>query len=163
MMRSVRVAVATLSLCLAACSNSRRIDFSQLLVGTDGPSTPGVSIFRDAESVEQSWVKAALTPNQMSDVLKQVDFRRQILLTFASGWDKGATGTITVVSVVQYMYGDDPPLDVTVKVGQARQDCQTAVTVKNPFVVAIVERPTGTSLVSGYTAMSFADGCGNVK
>jgi hypothetical protein len=160
MTRRVRVTVAALTLCLAACSNSKRLDFSPLLVGSDGPSIPGVWIFRDADSFERSWVKAALTPDQMSDTLKKTDFRRQSLLAFASGWDKGSTGTITVVGVVQSKYGDDPPVDVTVKVGQLRQDCRESVTVKNPFALAVIERPTGSVAVAGYTAMSFSDGCG---
>jgi hypothetical protein len=163
MTRIVRVLIAALTLCLAACSDFKRLDFSQLLVGSDGPSTPGVSIFRDAESVERSWVKVALTPKQMSDALQQVDFKRQVLLAYASGWDKGATGTITVVDVAQYRYADNPLVDVTVKVGQVRKDCRDSVTVKNPFVLAIVETPIGSDLIASYAAMSFADGCGKGK
>jgi hypothetical protein len=159
----VRVAFAVLALLLAACSESKRLNFSQLLVGSDGPTIPGVFVFRDAESVDRSWVKAALTPKQMSEALQRVDFKRQVLLAYASGWDKGATGTITVVDVAQYRYGDNPPVDVTVKVGQVRKDCRDSVTVKNPFVLVIVDTPTGSDLVAGYTAMSFADGCGEGK
>ncbi len=99
----------------------------------------------------------------MSDALRQVDFERQVLLAYASGWDKGATGTITVVDVTQYRDGDNPPVDVTVKVGQISKNCGDSVTVKNPFVLAIVEAPAGGNLVAGYTAISFADGCGQGK
>ena len=66
----------------------------QLAFGFNGPAEAGALLLRSEDEVQQSWLAAALPPEELASVLSRTDFSRQVLVVYALGLHQNASGTI---------------------------------------------------------------------
>lgn len=142
---------AIVSLALAACLGNKRLQFSSIFVGSKGPEISGVFFYNSAGDVENSWIKTALTQEELLNVVRAVDFEHQILLAFASGHKNlPSDSSIAITQVIQAGSRDHRTVDVSVKIGR----CGSVMKESRLFILAALERPTGSVRGEGYDAHS---------
>jgi hypothetical protein len=131
--------------------------FKQLIVGFNGPDSPGGEIFERESDARTSWLSEALPNNQLEKVLSQVDFARQILVIFTIGQRETATGTV-LIRDIRYD-ASTQSLSVSGGVGVNERECGYGHAKSYPFAVAVAMRPAQVPKFPGYSLSNFGDGC----
>jgi hypothetical protein len=136
-------------------------DFKQVLVGFNGPETPGVTVIRSESAATGSWLSSAVSPDDLRKLLAQAHFDSQILVAFAAGKRESATGQVVVTDVSYNALLDS--FTVAGRVGVNEPDCSLGTSKSYPFAVVIAKRPPKIPRGSGYDVANFGDGCKQPK
>ena len=132
-------------------------EFTQLLVGFNGPDSPGTDVFERDADVRASWLGKALTDKELERVLARVDFQRQIVVALTVGRRETATGDL-LIRDVKYD-ASTQSLTVSGAVGVNDEECDQARAISHPFAIAVAPKPERVPRFPGYAMSNFPDGC----
>ncbi|MGB4811298.1 MAG: hypothetical protein WBP13_02285 [Methylophilaceae bacterium] len=127
-------------------SNSTQLSSKTLYVGFNGLGEYSKrQFYEDKKSLKNSWLKVALTPSQMTQLIDQVDFEKQFVLVYTLGKRANITGKITMASIryTSDIQSKTSSVDTMTNIGIADyKDCNIRVDITSfPFTVELVERP----------------------
>ena len=158
-----------------ACVSSENLKSKTLHIGFNGLDVFNKrQYFVDAKSLENSWLKKALTPNDLSNLVSQVNFENQFVMVYSFGQRVNFTGEINL-DYIKNMNKDThnyKVIDIDTNVSIAGLDANRCNSVSNtysyPFFVELVDRPANTKgfeISNGsYAAFNFpAEGCPTPK
>lgn len=132
-----------------------KIDFKQLHVGFNGPSTAGRYFFHSPTDLASSWLVSSLG-DQTQAMLSQVDFSHQILIVATVGERSTTTGNVSISEIWKFGAGIVP----FVRIGVNERSCNEPRRASFPFVVAVIEKPSAFNPnEGGYDNQNFPDGC----
>jgi len=134
-------------------------NYQQLFVGFNAPDTgiKSVTIFENGDEAVNSWLRDALTKEQMKMVIDAVDFKKQILISYYVGKRETVTGKVYITNVrFDKKYGG---MSVAGRVGVNEPDCKYGRSVSYPFALAAVNRPNVPAKAMGHSTSNFGDGC----
>ena len=132
-------------------------DFKQLYTGGNGPGGSGAEIFKSSDEVLSSWIAHALSADELGQLLGEVDFDNQIVVSLRFGERQNATGTIHL-SEVDYNSVHES-LQVSGLIGVTESDCHEPYSESYPFVLGVAQRPATVPSSPGMFLQNFADGC----
>lgn len=145
--------------------SSVKLSSKTLYVGFNGLSEGYKKQFYENEkSLESSWLKTALAPNQLKQLISQVDFEKQFVLVYSFGKTFNANGKIIMTGI---KYSTDistkiSSIGTSKNIGFFEKKCNISIDIESfPFIVELVERPTNKfKLIAGSDAnYYFSDGC----
>lgn len=147
-------------------ANGTHLKSKTIHVGFNGLSKVYTKqLYEDKESIENSWLKAALTSGELTQLIEQVDFKNQFVLVYSFGKRPNANGKI-VMNYVRYttdVKSRISSIDTNISIGIAdKKDCNINVDVESfPFIIELVDRPkNGFKLVNGSEQnYNFGDDC----
>jgi hypothetical protein len=67
----------------SSCSQMQSIDFEQVLVGFNGPGGTESNFYRDRDSLERSWVRRAVSDDEVDRLISKVNFGNRVVLAFS--------------------------------------------------------------------------------
>ena len=123
-------------------------DFKQVYTGFNGSEKSGAKLFDSESEVRSSGLVAALTPAQLQDVLKQIDFDRQVLLLYSVGKRENATGAVFVTDV--YYDASLNFVSINGVVGVTKPDCTLPWKKSYPFALVAFKRPPKLPLMPSF-------------
>ncbi len=104
-----------------------------------------------------SWLARSLMPKQLGDILNQIDFEKEILVSLSFGKRSNTTGTIHVSDMRLNSKSDS--LTVSGLIGLNEEDCKNPYADSYPFALAVAARPARVPAYPGYFIQNFPDGC----
>ena len=133
--------------------------FTVLYRGFNGPAQSEPLLFRSPSEVRQSWVVNALSQEELSGILSQIDFENEILGLYAVGDMLNATENIFVTEFgPQLGFGG---YTIAVRVGVVGEHCGLELSRSYPFVLVKAPSQTGGELTSMNRA-NYPDQCAPV-
>ena len=146
--------------------NGKYLNSKTLHVGFNGLNVASkIQIYEDNKTIENSWLKNALTPNELKQLVGKIDFEKQFILVLSFGKRPNANGKIIINSIrytthPQSMFSS---IDTNLNIGIAdRKECNISIDIESfPFIIELVERPKNKLKldVGSYGAFNFGDGC----
>lgn len=162
---------------LQACNNcNSECDYGQtsqgylesktLHIGMNGLNAHSKKqLYEDKQALENSWLKVALTPSELTQLVEKVDFKKQFVLVYSVGKRHYVTGKITMdrIRYVSNTKYKTSRIDTIVNIGVAgSKECNIKVDVVTfPFIVMLIERPKNQYKLSTASdgQYNFPDGC----
>ncbi len=132
-------------------------DFKQLFTGSNGPGDSGAAIFTSSDEILSSWISKALSENELGELLSEVNFDNQIVVSLTFGERQNATGTI-YLSEVDYN-SIHQSLQVSGLIGVTEPGCDEPYAKSYPFVLGVAPRPETVPSVPSMFLQNFGDGC----
>ena len=158
--------ILTMFQALGCDVNGKYLDSNTLHVGFNGLSEGyKIQFFEDRKTIENSWLKNALAPSELSRLIDQVDFKKQFILIYSFGKYYNANGKITMNSIKatsdsRYKITSIATIKkISVQFGK---DCNFGANIESyPFIVESIERPNdGFKLIGGSDGnYQFDGGC----
>jgi hypothetical protein len=147
-------------------ANSTHLESKTLHVGFNGSIRVNVNTFyENQEAIESSWLKSALTVDELMQLTRHVDFKKQFILVHTFGKRPNANGKI-IMNFVRHTTdarSKQSNISTNISIGIADyKKCNIPVSIESfPFIVELVNRPKEDfKLVDGgYAAYNFGDGC----
>jgi hypothetical protein len=132
-------------------------EFTQLYKGANGPKSSKALAFKSKDEVIDSWISESLSPDVLNNILEQVNFENQILVSLSFGKRRNSTGTI-YISDVNYNAVRES-LDVSGLIGVTESKCEEPFADSYPFALAVAPRPEIIPTYPGMFLQNFPDGC----
>jgi len=132
-------------------------DFKQLYSGVNGPRRGGASVFQSEDAVTKSWIAKALLQDDLTMLLGQIDFGKEILVALSIGKRTTSTGTIHI-SDVNYN-SIHKSLNITGLIGVIAEGCDEPHSEAYPFALAVAVRPETVPSYPSSFRQNFPDGC----
>jgi len=132
-------------------------EFTQLYKGANGPKSSKALAFKSKDEVIDSWISESLSPDLLNNILEQVNFENQILVSLSFGKRRNSTGTI-YISDVNYNAVRES-LDVSGLIGVTESKCEEPFADSYPFALAVAPRPEIIPAYPGMFLQNFPDGC----
>lgn len=129
----------------------------QIFTGLNGPEKTGTWTFGTVQEIRKSWLARAVTDDQLSEILGEVDFTTEVLVALAFGRRTTATGTL-YVSQVSYN-SRSQSWKVSGRIGVRGPDCDKQEAISHPFALAVAPKPRGPIVSTGQSQSNFGDGC----
>jgi hypothetical protein len=107
--------------------------------------------------VLSSWIAHALSADELGQLLGEVDFDNQIVVSLTFGERQNATGTIHL-SEVDYNSVHES-LQVSGLIGVTEPGCDEPYSKSYPFVLGVAPRPATVPSVPSMFLQNFGDGC----
>ena len=132
-------------------------DFWQLYSGGNGPGDSKAEIFESSDDVLSSWIAQALSTDELGQLLGEVDFDSQVVVSLTFGERQNATGTIHL-SEVDYSATRNS-LYVAGLIGVTEPGCDEPRASSYPFVLGVAQRPATVPGSRSTSRQNFNDGC----
>ena len=159
-------AILLISFLLVSCDmNAKNLDIKPVHIGFNGSHEfTKMYFYENNAAIENSWMKSALTSDQISQLMSKVDFKKQLIFVYSFGERMAAAGSIKVTDL---KYIPDPEsnsagLSVIAYIGITNdKDCPLATKKSYPFIVLVVDRDKNGLKFrqGGYTEYNFKDDC----
>lgn len=147
-------------------SNGANLNSKTLHIGFNGLNVVSKrNIYEDKSSLENSWLKTALKPEEFNSLSKTVDFKKQFIFVFSFGKRPNANGKIIINNIryTTHPQSKFSSIDINLNIGIAdKKECNLMVDVESyPFIVELVDRPENSLKldVGSYGAFNFGDDC----
>ncbi len=122
------------SLVVSACYEEELVPSTQLHLGFNASSkAPPTAYYTSADDVRRSWIATALTSDELSSVMAQVDFGKQVLIAMSAGELSKTTGSIYIKKVTKYHSSITPHMYVGVI--DSKMNCNVIRRKSFPFVL----------------------------
>lgn len=151
-----------------ACdTNGKNLENKTLYVGFNGLSKVSkMHFFEDKITIQNSWLKYALTAQELTQLINQVNFENQFVLVYSFGKRPNASGKI-IMNYVRYttdIKSKVSSIEANINIGVVDKiKCNISENVESyPFIIELVERPKESFklVYGGDTAYNFPDdGC----
>lgn len=130
--------------------------FTMLHRGFNGTKGSGNELFRDAETLSESWVGRAIGANKMTEILAAVNFDSEVVAVFAVGEMRSASRNVFVTEFGQEE--DFEGYSIRVTVGVVADECGFEPGSSYPFVV--VKAPSsGEGQITSSFRQNYPDRC----
>jgi hypothetical protein len=147
-------------------ANGTHLKSKTLHVGFNGLSKVYTKqLYEDKESIENSWLKNALEPEEFRILIEQMDFNKQFVLVFSFGKRPNANGKI-IMNYIKHtadVNSKQSNISTNINIGIAdKKDCNIITDIESyPFIVELVNKPKEDFKLidGGYAAYNFGDGC----
>jgi hypothetical protein len=159
-------AILLISLLLVSCNmNAKNLDIKPVHIGFNGSHEfTKMYFFENNATIENSWMKSSLTPDELAQLLSKVDFKKQLIFVYSFGERMAAAGSL---KITEMNYIPDPKsnsagLSVIAYIGiTSDKDCALALKKSYPFVVLVIDRDKNGLKFrqGGYTEYNFKDDC----
>lgn len=154
----IRLIISAVLVFLLSSCKQRTVDYAQVYSGENGPSEIGAQHFSTRSDLDNSWVKKSLSETNYQKLLKQTDFSKQMIVAVAAGERTTFSGKMTISYIYEYTGVKDLPLNLLVQTGVMNEKCRVEK-VSFPFVLAIVDKPSGFKYIGGLDVQNFEDVC----
>lgn len=140
---------------IACESTSKNLSSKTLHVGFNGLNKFYTKqLFEDAKSIESSWLKNALTPTELIQIINQVDFKKQFVLVYSFGERPNASGKIIMQNIKHRsdVNSKTSVIDTIIEIGVVdKEKCNIFLNIQSyPFIIELVQRPkNGFKLING--------------
>ncbi|WP_430415774.1 hypothetical protein [Parasphingorhabdus sp.] len=135
------------------------VPFTVLHRGFNGPAKSEEILFRSPTEVKQSWIRDALTEDELSQVLSRIDFESELLGLYAVGKMSNATENLFVTEFDRNE--DFDGYSLAVRVGVAGEDCGYELSPSYPFVL-VKTSSQGEGGLSSKSRANYPDQCAPV-
>jgi len=132
-------------------------EFTQLYKGSNSPKGSKALVFKSKSEVIDSWISKSLSRDDLNNILEQVNFENQILVSLSFGKRRNSTGPI-YISDVNYNSVHES-LDVSGLIGVTESTCDEPYADSYPFVLAVAPQPEIIPSYPGMFLQNFPDGC----
>lgn len=136
-------------------------DFTQVHDGYNGPNSSRAEAFDSREEIMGSWIPNSLSNKQLSTIIDDINFDKEILVSLSFGKRTTATGN-TYISEIDYN-SVMKSLSIVGMIGVNISECKEDKRASYPFVLAIAPRPKKTPDYPSMFLQNFPDGCKPTK
>jgi hypothetical protein len=131
--------------------------FVQLYTGANGPEDSSTDLFFNEQAVRESWLAKAIEPSLLDDILRKVDFGREVLISHNIGRRRNATSH---AYITEFAWDEEfEGYSVDSRVGVIGEDCGQEALESHPFLLAKTRR-VREGRVNSTSMANYPDECG---